>query len=176
MFKRRASKGLTEEDTRQHKRATIEEGQPLADVQPAVAYESTTTTSTKTRTNGLAFRISNIPSSITEDQLLQILNALPYDTSLGGRSRVEGEQNLLGWSFAPSVTSADAVRYRTATVTFKIVPIELKFPGTSNYVNLVPNTAVIADTHFHGLTPLNYSRLPTVEYALLLPVKISGNH
>lgn len=114
----------------------------------------------------MAFRISNIPSCITGDQFLQILEGLS-DASSGG-----GQRNVLGWSFAPSAASVDAQRYRTATVTFKSVPIEFQIPRTSDHllVNLVPNTPpVIVDKHFYGLTPLNCAEHLTVEYAFSGP-------
>lgn len=73
---------------------------------------------------GLAFRISNIPSCITQDQFLQIVGRLgvnmPFDVGLPA----PGYQNLLAWSFAPSVASADSEKYRTATVTFKLALAE----------------------------------------------------
>lgn len=109
--------------------------------------------SSPTKAAGLAFRISNIPNHVTEPQILDSL------ASLGGQL---GQQNVLGWSFAPSAASACAERYRTATVTFRSVPIE--FPTPSGFVDLIENTPpVIIDTHFYGLTPLSSPAQPTVE-------------
>lgn len=83
-----------------------------------------------------------------------------YDTSLSG------ESNVLGWSFARSVASADAEKYRTITVTFKSIPDKFRFPETFNSVALIENSPlVIVDKHFYGLTPLNFAEKPTVEYA-----------
>lgn len=108
-----------------------------------------------TRATGLAFRISNISSHVTESQVLDSL------ASLDGQL---GQQNVLGWSFAPSAASADAERYRTATVTFKSVPTEFQIPTSSGFVDLIADTPpVIIDTHFYGLTPLNSGEQPTVE-------------
>lgn len=88
---------------------------------------------------------------------------MPNDISLSGA--VGGEPNVLGWSFARSVASVDAERYRTITVTFRSIPNQFRFPETFNSVALIENSPpVIVDKHFYGLTPLNFSEKPTVEY------------
>lgn len=153
-------KQQSEQGTTHPKRVTTSIGQPSSHVQSA----TNDTTATRTKATGLAFRISCIPSRITGDQLLQILEGLPYSSSLGGDLIGAGQHNVLGWSFAPSAASADSERYRTATVTFKSAPSEFQFPGTSNCIDLIPNSpSVIVDKHFYGLTPLNSPEQPTVE-------------
>lgn len=110
---------------------------------------------------GLAFRISNIPISITEDQFLQIVGHLGADVPLDGGLPAT---NLLASSFAPSAASADSAQYRTATVTFKSVPAEFHYAGTSTSADFVPNApAAVIDKHFYGLTPLYSAEQPVVE-------------
>lgn len=154
MLKRKSNLPSPEPDARLHKRITVEENQPYTENKTAV---------TTAKVSGLAFRISNIPCTMSEQQFLQIFNALQLNMSglfdLGG-------QNVLGWSFTPSAASIDAGRYMTATVTFRYLPIDFEFRGTSTSLEIFPSvTSVIIDKHFYGMTPLNTPRDPTVEYA-----------
>lgn len=113
---------------------------------------------------GLAFRISNIPSRITSAEFVHILDRLPHDGSVGAGIGDGGQQNILGWSFAPAAASADTATYRTATVTFKSIPTLFQSSETSTGIDLARDTHCIVDKHFHGLTPLNFPVQPTVEY------------
>lgn len=156
MLKRKSNLPSPEPDVRLRKRVTGEERQPPTHNQLAA---------TTTRISGLAFRISNIPCTISKEQFLQILNAL----RLGGSGPVEHRgaihQNVLGWSFAPSAASIDAGRYITATVTFRSLPIDFQFRGTSTSLAIFPSaTSAIIDNHFYGMTPFNTPEHPTVEY------------
>lgn len=150
MSKRKTNDLTSNEDNERQKRLRI----------PATSD----TTGTTAGATGLAFRISKIPSRITEDQFLQTLDNLAHDGGLV----VGGRQNVLGWSFGPSAASADAERYRTATVTFKSVPVKFQLSGSSSPVDLIADAPhVIVDTSFYGLTPLNSSssERPIIEYA-----------
>lgn len=138
-------KHLSELDSGHRKRATTPINQP-------------------TRRSGLAFRISNIPSLITGVEFLHILDQLAPAGFVGAGLTDVGHHNILGWSFAPAAASADADKYRTATVTFKSAPTAFEFSETSSVIDLATNTPVVVDKHFHGLTPLSFPVQPTVEY------------
>lgn len=113
---------------------------------------------------GLAFRISNIPSCITQDQFLQIVGRLGVNMPADGGLPATGYQNILAWSFAPSVASADSETYKTATVTFQSVPAQFKYTGASKFAGFVPNApAAVIDTQFYGLTPLYTAPQPMIE-------------
>lgn len=121
-----------------------------------------TVAATTARVNGLAFRISNIPCTMSKEQFLRIFNNLQLNTP---RPFDLGGQNVLGWSFAPSAASIDAGRYMTATVTFRCLPIDFQFRGTSTSLAIFPCvTSMIIDKNFYGMTPLNTPINPTVEY------------
>lgn len=77
-----------------------------------------------------------------------------------------GYQNLLAWSFAPSVASADSEKYKTATVTFQSVPAEFKYTGASKFADFVP--AAVIDKQFYGLTPLYTAEQPMIESVSIL--------
>lgn len=112
---------------------------------------------------GLAFRISRIPSRITRDQFLRILHTLPYNTPSG---ETVDQRNVLGWSFAPSASSAESGTYNTATVTFGSLPIGFRFRETSITldIGLIPNKlSIVVDKQFYGLTSLYSSENPLVE-------------
>ncbi|KAL0632798.1 hypothetical protein Q9L58_008314 [Maublancomyces gigas] len=112
--------------------------------------------------NGLAFRISNIPKEITGDKLRQILNYLNLDIAFG--DDIGNNQNVLGMSLAASAASADAARYLTATVTFKLLPTEFQFAGASNSLHLLPKyPPVKVDKHFYGFTPLATPEKPLID-------------
>lgn len=136
----------------------------LSELDSGHRKRATTPINQPTRRSGLAFRISNIPSLITGVEFLHILDRLAPAESVGAELAEVGHQNVLGWSFAPSAASADADKYRTATVTFKSTPTAFEFPGTSSVISLATNIPVIVDKHFHGLTPLSFPVKPTVEY------------
>lgn len=161
MPKRKANEQPSEEDTGGQKRAMITENQPFPQVQLA-RTDTVATTATTARATRLAFRITNIPSSVTRDQFLESLDSLSHNGTLdGGGSR----KNVLGCSFAPSAATADAGEFRTATVTFESIPTEFQFSGSFNHINLIADASpVIVDKHFYGLTPLNFPIRPTVEY------------
>lgn len=120
---------------------------------------------TKIPPAGLAFRISRIPNSITRDQFLQILHSFHYNTLSG--ETVGGQQNVLGWSYAPSAPTAESNSYKTATVTFASVPINFQFGGAPITLTIgpIPNQfSIVIDKHFYGLTTLYSSEQPLVEY------------
>lgn len=122
---------------------------------------------------GLAFRISNIPKEIPGYQVLQIFEQLAVDKFAVGEL---GGQNVLGWSLAPAAASADAARYSTATVTFKLLPTEFQFAGLSKYIDLVPKAPpLIVDRHFYGFTPLATPSHPRIEYVVLESLKYSDS-
>lgn len=114
----------------------------------------------------LAFRISNIPRQITSAEFVHVLDQLPHHGSSGAGLVDGGQQNILGWSFAPAAASADAGKYSTATVTFRSIPTLFQFPDTSSRIAIAEDVYCTVDKHFHGLTPLNFPVQPTVEYDL----------
>lgn len=116
---------------------------------------------------GLAFRISRIPTRISKDQVLQILESLPCGT-LTGDVTGGGQHNVLAWSLAPSASSAESENYNTATVTLRSVPIGFPLHGAAVPLNigLIPNELsinIVVDKNFYGLTPLHSSEHPIVE-------------
>lgn len=148
-----------DEDSEYQKRPRTEESQPP----PSPQLVATDAAAARPRAAGFTLRISNIPSSITEENFLRALNELPYDTCSGDGARYQ--QNVLGWSFAPSAASADSEMSRTATVTLKSVPVSLQFKSGFISIDLFGSvTPAIVDSHFYGLTPLNNSpEQPIVE-------------
>lgn len=157
MFKRKHS---IEPLTDHRKQRTI----PVGLSSPEIQLPGKSTTARESWPTGLAFRISNIPSCITQDQFLQIVGRLGLDVPLGVGLPAPAYSNLLAWSFAPSAASADAEQYRTATVTFKSVPAEFQYAGTSTSADFVPNApAAVIDKQFYGLTPLYCGERPMIE-------------
>lgn len=159
MFKRKSNLPSPEPDVRLRKRVAVEEPHPV--IQNRLAAVAA-------RLTGLAFRISNIPCTMSKEQVLQTLNALPLTINSPGLVVPGGaaHPNVLRWSFAPSAVSIDTGRYMTATVTFRFLPISFQFRGTATSLVVFPSpTSWIIDTHFYGMTPLNTPSAPIVEYA-----------
>jgi hypothetical protein len=111
-----------------------------------------------------SFRISDIPSSISEDQLRIFLEEL----TITNGERKNGE-NVLILSLAKSYSGTDSTRYQIATVTFRQVPGRLR-SSTSQFetVSILittgdKSTEVTFDSHFLGLTPLFGAQTPAVE-------------
>lgn len=126
-------------------------GQRSSAPQP-VTDEHTESASTVT------FRISNIPSHLTGQQFLQTLDSDILDRS----SRAL--ENVLGWSFAPAI-SPHVEKFCIATIRLKSVPARFRSPDFSREIQLFATSPpLIIDKHFSGLTPLNFSEEPAVEY------------
>lgn len=152
MFKRNIENLAPGQDTAHRKRAHIGDRQSLPLPPPVIT--------------GLAFRISRIPTRISKDQFLQILNTLPCGTPTGNVIGYGGGQhNVLGWSLAPSASSAESESYSTATVTFRSVPVGFPLHGPAVPFDIGPpnELSIVVDKHFYGLTPLYSSEHPTVE-------------
>ncbi|KAI5838881.1 hypothetical protein DFP73DRAFT_588033 [Morchella snyderi] len=117
----------------------------------------------------LALRISNIPASVSPEQLAKWLNNL--DVNADGASRGPKRQrmdNIHTISLAPS-PSSDSNRYQVATVNFRKLPSEIKecrSPSTSLAVELGEEESrfsALFDSHFEGLTPLNNPKSPALD-------------
>lgn len=147
-------------DLSRNKRAALSLGIPS----PKVQYPTKNALLTTHWPTEYAFRIANIPSRISVGQFLEIVDRLHVNLPSGGWLPDHGYQNLLGWSFAPSAASADAKKYRTATITFKSVPIELQDTGTPRIMNCIPNApSAVIDKSSYGLTTLYSGDQPIID-------------
>lgn len=127
----------------------------------------------------MTLRMSSIPIGITKDYLSKILERLePIRTSAieeftqpGAKSRRGA--NIHSLSLAPAASHLDIDKFQVATVTFMKVPHELEecVSATGPGVAWLGDEGqefmeVDVDSHFQGLTPLNYVSNPTVEYVV----------
>jgi hypothetical protein len=128
----------------------------------------------------LALRISNIPASVTPEQLARWLNYLNVYEDGASSSRGPKRQridNIRTLSLAPS-PSSDYDRYQVATVNFRKLPSELEMcrpPSTSPVpIQLGEEESrflALFDSHFEGLTPLNNPNNPALEYVMKFHLK-----
>lgn len=97
----------------------------------------------------MTFRISNIPRAVTKDEFRDILTRLP---STAGT--VDGQSNLLGFSYSPTAVSTFAERYTVATATFANAPALSELERAIKREIGVGASRLIVDLDFFGLTPL----------------------
>lgn len=139
--------------------------------EPEPQREADTTSDINSARRIITLRISSIPIAIEKDSLVSILECLsPRQQRINTGKRYRGT-NIDSYSIAPSASAFDCDRYQVATVTFKEIPSIFAGCQSSNKTILIEvgeagkQFEVVADSNFHGLTPLNKSPNPSVEYA-----------
>ncbi len=134
--------------------------------EPAEISKHSSNSKKEKTSSGLTFRVTEIPAEIEESDLRRFLEGLAPGNN-------EAKVTILALSLGPSSSSLDFERYQVATVTFDQTPVVLRpclsQPKTVSL--LLPcasrSSEICFDACFLGLTPLNNTQNPSVEYVVV---------
>lgn len=132
----------------------------------------------------ITLRMSSIPITVTREGLCRILEGLATFHSFHiDEAKHPRGSNIRSFSLAPSPSSFDSDKYQVATVTFCEIPTELVGCVSTTDTLIVwfkmedEEIEVDVNSHFRGLTPLNYAPNPSLEYVVRsIPLILLASH